>query len=501
MKFTELIMKTKILLIGFIVLQFTILAFGQNDNFEYYAVFLDGSKVGHAINSRIAAGRQVTTTQTINMTINRLGKPVILKTKETCVETLKGEPISFTTDQDMGIIAMKTEGTIGKDGMVRIRTTGIGGAVQENSIPWPAGAVMAEGLRLIDLEKKLSEGETYEVQVFSPSIMAAVKTRVKVGAKQDIDLLGRIVKLTKVETTMSMPGTGEVVSTDYVDEQCRAMKSIMPMAGMNVEMVGCTKEYAMSSNQPAEIINKMFMASPEPIENTGAAKSITYYLKPTAQTANLIIPSTDNQKVQKLEDGTIVLKVEPAGMPAGTTLPYKGTDPNITTMLKPGRFVQSDDPAIIALAKQAIGDAKDSAEAAKRIEDFVSKYIKDVSFSVGYASASEVAVSKRGDCSEFAVLCTALCRAAGIPAKVAVGVAYVNDFEGKTGFGGHAWTEAYIGDKWVGLDSAFKAGALGKFDAGHITLASGDGEPANFFNIATTLGKFKIEKIAIEPAK
>ncbi len=170
-------------------------------------------------------------------------------------------------------------------------------------------------------------------------------------------------------------------------------------------------------------------------------------------------------------------------------------------MMKPGRFVQSDDANIIALAKQAVGDAKDSAEAAKRIEEFVSKYVKDISFSVGYASATEVAASRRGDCTEFAVLCAAMCRAAGIPAKVTVGVAYVNDFEGKTGFGGHAWTEAYIGDKWVGLDSAFKAGALGKFDAGHIALASGNGEPANFFNMATTLGKFRIEKITVEPEK
>jgi len=356
-------------------------------------------------------------------------------------------------------------------------------------------------MRLIELEKKLTEGAAYEVLLFSPSMMAAVKASVKVGAKQDVDLLGRIVSLTKVETIMSMPGTGEIVSTGYVDDQLRALKSIMPMAGMNVEMVACTKEFAMSNNQPAEIVDKMFLASPEPLENVGTAKSITYYLKPTAQTTNLAIPSSDNQRVQKLEDGTVTVKVEPVSMPMGGTFPYKGTDANIAEMIKPGRFVQSDDANIIALAKQAVGDAKDSAEAARKIEDFVAKYVKNISLSVGYASATEVAASRRGDCTEFAVLCAALCRAAGIPARVTVGVAYVNDFEGKTGFGGHAWTEAYIGDKWIGLDSAFKAGALGKFDAGHIALASGNGEPVNFFNLATTLGNFKIEKVTVEPGK
>ena len=493
-------MKAKIFAIWLIILQLTVLAWGRTDDVEYYAVFVDGTKVGHAIYSRVVAGEQVTTTDTVYMTLNRMGKTVILKTKEICVETVKGEPISFASEQDMGMVTMKTEGTIGKDSMVRTRTTGIG-AVQEGTIVWPKGAVMAEGLRLIELEKKLNEGTSYDVNVFSPGIMAAVNTRVKVGAKQDVDLLGRIVPLTKVETVMSMPGTGEIASTGYVDEQLRALKNIMPMAGMNVEMLACEKEFAMSNNQPAEIIDKMFLASPEPIEDAGAAKSITYYLKPTAQTTNLTIPSSDSQRVQKLEDGTVIVKVEPVSMPTGGTFPYKGTDANITEMTKPGRFVQSDDANIIALAKQAVGNAKDSAEAAKRIEEFVAKYVKNISLSVGYASAAEVAVSRRGDCTEFAVLCAAMCRAAGIPAKVTVGVAYVDDFEGRTGFGGHAWTEAYIGDKWVGLDSAFKAGGLGKFDAGHIALASGNGEPANFFNMATTLGNFRIEKVIVEPGK
>ena len=73
------------------------------------------------------------------------------------------------------------------------------------------------------------------------------------------------------------------------------------------------------------------------------------------------------------------------------------------------------------------------------------KYINNKSLSVGYASAAEVVESRQGDCSEFAVLTAALCRAVGIPAQVAVGVAYVQDFMGLEGFGGHAWAQAYVG--------------------------------------------------------
>jgi len=120
---------------------------------------------------------------------------------------------------------------------------------------------------------------------------------------------------------------------------------------------------------------------------------------------------------------------------------------------------------------------------------------------VGYASAAEVAQSKKGDCSEFAVLTAALCRSLGIPAQVVVGVVYVEEFRGFNGFGPHAWVRANIGGKWIGLDAAYTSAGLGGYGPGHIALDTGNGEPAGFFNLMTTLGKFKIEKIHIKRQK
>jgi transglutaminase-like putative cysteine protease len=79
-----------------------------------------------------------------------------------------------------------------------------------------------------------------------------------------------------------------------------------------------------------------------------------------------------------------------------------------------------------------------------------------------------------------------------------VGVAYVAEFAGHEGFGGHAWTQAYVGGKWVGLDAAFKGSGRGGHDAGHIALATGNGEPSDFFNMVSALGAFTIEKIQVE---
>ena len=152
-------------------------------------------------------------------------------------------------------------------------------------------------------------------------------------------------------------------------------------------------------------------------------------------------------------------------------------------------------------AKKAVGSTKDAGEAARRIEAFVADYIDNKDLSVGYASAVEVARSKQGDCSEHAVLTAALCRAVGIPAQVVTGIAYVEDWSGLQGFGGHAWVQAFIGrktGKWIGLDAAFKGTGRGGHGPGHIALAAGNGEPTDFFNLATTLGKFKIEQATVE---
>jgi hypothetical protein len=294
-----------------------------------------------------------------------------------------------------------------------------------------------------------------------------------------------------------MPGAGEIASTTYVDDKLRTQKHIMQVAGLHVEMVACAKEFALGENDVLELVDKMFVRSPEPLRNLGSVKSITYHITPTKETTKLTIPSNDNQKAQRLSNGKVILIIEPVTAPRGASFPYKGSDKTILEAMKPTRFLQSDHKEIIKLAGRAVGRTKDASEAIRKIEAFVAGYIENTSLSVGYASAAEVAASRQGDCSEFAVLTAAMCRAVGIPAQMVVGIAYVEDFAGHQGFGGHAWNQAYIGGKWVGLDAAFKGTGRGGYDAGHIALAAGSGEPADFLNMASTLGQFKIDKVNI----
>lgn len=486
-------MRKRFVLVIYLVLFLACSAVSASDEAEYFAVFMEGKKVGHAIQSRVVAGGKVTTAEKFNITISRAGVPVAMDATETSIETIDGEPLGFKAVQEMSAMTMEVVGTVDKQGKVEITVKSMG-AEQKTEMQWPDGAVMYEGMRLLALKKGLKQGTKYTAKVFSPAMLQALDIQIEIGSKKNVDLLGRVVALTEVTSSYNLPGAGAMASTSYVDDDLRDQKVIMPVAGMQIELVACAKEFALGENDVFEIIDKLFLASPQPLDDVQSAKSVTYHISPRQGTASPAIPSGDNQVVKQLKDGKIIVAVEPVAAPKGAKFPYKGTDPAILEAMKPTRFVQSDNEKIIELARQAIGDTKDAAEAARRIEAFVARYVKRFDLSIGYASAVEIAASRQGDCTEFAVLTAALCRAVGIPSKVVSGIAYVDDWKGFQGFGGHAWTQAYVGGKWVGLDAAFKGSGLGGYDAGHIALAVGNGDPEGFFALATTIGQFKIDK-------
>ncbi|MBN2456076.1 MAG: transglutaminase domain-containing protein [Sedimentisphaerales bacterium] len=468
---------------------------------EYFAVFMEGKKVGHSIQSRVVAADKVTTTEKVSITISRVGTAMNMNMTATFIETTDGKPLGFETIREVSGMVTKIAGIVNKDQTVSLTTTSMG-AEQKSSFEWPKDAKMAEGLRLLALKKGLKQGTTYTASPFNPAVLQALDTQITVGPKQNVDLLGRVVALTEVVSKQNMPGTGQIVSTSYVDENLRVQKNIVPLMGIQIEVVACHKNFALGNNDVFDLLDKMFLASPVSLGNIDPSGSITYDLAPTQTGNTLNIPFNDNQKVRHLKNGSVIVTVKPVEPPKGASFPYSGNDQVILEALKPTPFIQSNEKKIIDLATQAVGDTKDAAEAACRIESFVAEYINRATLSVGYASALEVANSRQGDCSEFAVLTTAMCRAVGIPAQMVVGIAYVKDFAGlKDRFGGHAWVQVYIGQKWIGLDPAFKNAGLKGYGPGHIILAIGNGDPKHFLNLVTTMGKFKIDKIVVNKPK
>ena len=129
----------------------------------------------------------------------------------------------------------------------------------------------------------------------------------------------------------------------------------------------------------------------------------------------------------------------------------------------PEALIQSGDSRIVALARRIRGDTRDPMIAAQRINTWVHDSLKKT-ISVTVPSAIQVLESRSGDCNEHTQLFVALSRAAGVPARIAAGLAHVN---GK--FYYHAWPEVFVG-KWIAVDPTF-----GQFpaDAGHLRFVYG----------------------------
>ena len=224
-------------------------------------------------------------------------------------------------------------------------------------------------------------------------MLMANNAEVVTGAKKTADLFGRIVTLTEQVVTMNMQGqTMRMVS--LVDDDLQAMKSTVPMMGMELELIACDKIVALSKNDIVDLIDGMLLTCPVTLGDVRAISSAQYHLVSTDR-RTLKIASGENQTVEHLGSGKTTVTVTPVRARGKANFPYEGTDEKILAMLRPSPYIQSEHKLVTSLAKQAIGNFKDASIAVARIESFVGDYIDEKNLSVGYASAVDVARAGR----------------------------------------------------------------------------------------------------------
>ena len=131
---------------------------------------------------------------------------------------------------------------------------------------------------------------------------------------------------------------------------------------------------------------------------------------------------------------------------------YPELEPSAPEGYRAASFViDFDQPEVRALQEQLTAryGASPSLEELRR---FTGQSIPRKSAQRGWDTASRVAGSGIGDCTEHAVLLTALARAMGRPARVALGLAIVRH-EGEPLALGHAWAEIHEAGHWVPVDA------------------------------------------------
>jgi hypothetical protein len=111
--------------------------------------------------------------------------------------------------------------------------------------------------------------------------------------------------------------------------------------------------------------------------------------------------------------------------------------------LDPEPHIESNHPKIIELASKISN--KDPISFAKKAAKIVNRKIKYKIQPDEFGAAYAIEKGE-GDCTEFAALFVALCRAAGVPARTNAGFAFAQQWER------HATAEFLVGGRWIPID-------------------------------------------------
>ncbi len=141
------------------------------------------------------------------------------------------------------------------------------------------------------------------------------------------------------------------------------------------------------------------------------------------------------------------------------SLRYHADDSDLLLYTVPDLYIDSDHPSIINKANSVIGDEKRPAAIIEKLYqdvtdllDYDYRRADEPRYPLMYAS--EILREKTGVCADYAILYTALLRAAGIPSRIASGLPiYTIQLEGGQLNMGHAWTEVKFPQYgWVPMD-------------------------------------------------
>lgn len=461
---------------------------------NWYAVYIGEAKVGwtHEVVRRVeddGVSLAVVRTES-HLSIARMGQTLSIVQNQMTKERPDGTVVEFRSSTSMGMGEQTTTGRLDEEGRLRLNRMGV-----ETVVDYPEGAVGP--LAVMDLlrEKGLAPGAVVKAVTFSPEMPATVvTTEMKVGGPVKKDILGRVVDVFPVRTTNSVL---PVAMTLFLDADFEMLANEAPIPGLGTITSYLTVEkIAKADVSAAEVFETTLVRPDRAIPEPRQRRHAVYRLTMSGEGANLLQDAR-----QKVASRRMVVEISADPPPAGFepfTLPV--TDEAYASLLEPNAYVESDDSEVVKLADEAVGNEADAVAAAKKIERFVAERIVTKSMNVGFATAAEVARTLEGDCTEHAVLCCALARAKGLPARVVVGLVYLPPDErapvtGKTGvFGYHMWTEVLVGpDRWMPIDAA-----IGAWDATHIALGKSDLSDLNpvvDLTIPTleVLGKLKIE--------
>ncbi len=445
---------------------------------EWKEIFLNGKKVGYAINIIQPFGDGYYIQEEIFLRLNLMGLQRGLYTITQSGVDKDFILKSFNFKMNSGVITYNISGRVEDHELVVM--TGEGGRRRTQSIHLSEAPTIGAGMEYMFRTLGIRVGDSYNIPFFDPSTMSQDKVLFRVVAREPLKIKDISYSAFRVETEM----WGNRL-TFWLDEEGGVLKEEGFMGLVMIRSSAANAPLGIEGDEDTDF----YEMTAVPVDRGLPYPERLSYLRLDLNG----VEDLDISRIawaggrQTISDGDIIeVWLEKGPLKGSYSIPYDRQGHEMAPFLASEFNIESDADEIRQKARDIVGEEKDPVNASRRLLNWVYHNL-DKRPVVNVPSALEVLETRMGDCNEHAVLLTALLRASGIPARLSIGLVY-NDRR----FFYHAWTEAYVGE-WISMDATLNQMPA---DVSHIRLVSGNLDKQ--VEIMGLIGKLDIEVLDFE---
>lgn len=366
--------------------------------------------------------------------------------------------------------------------------------------PWQDGVVGLYGQQKLFKEKGLKPGDRLEFLSFEPSINLVVKQKVEAKDYEEVELFGGKAKqkLLRVETrTNKVQNVQLPTLLTWVNEDLAPVRMEMEIPGLGkVTLYRTSKLIATSKGAEANLTDiglSQFVRLKKPIPQAYETTAAVYRISIKDDDDPTSTFSQDSrQEVKSAKGNSFELHVK-----SGNHSAEKVSDTAGPEFSQSSYFINCNDRKVKEHAREAVGGETDPWKKALRIEKWVHSHMRSVNYEA-LATADHVARTLEGDCTEYAMLAAAMCRAEEVPSRTAVGLIYANVKSGPV-FAFHMWTEVFVGGVWRPIDATLGKGRVG---ATHLKISDQSWHEERTMTpllpVIRVLGRVSIDVLSVE---
>ncbi len=425
----------------------------------------DGVRAGYFHDTvreiEVAPNQKVlTASRQLVLTVRRFGDVATIQAQTGTDESADGKVVgTFMSQQNSKNSQTVVRGVVEGN---QLHTKAEGQMKFDKRIAWdPAVVGMWGELRMVG-KLKPAPGTSFDYLMYEPTVNSIVKVNGKAEAIEEVQIGQQSYRLLRVTAQpMEIGGVNLPGSTFWYDNKYDLIKSetIMPGLGRLV-MERASQEVAKQPCTGPDLGWRQSIKLNQALVSAHDAVAITFRVKLTDKNPIEVFARDERQSVRLVEAGVIELVVKAQRQPP-TVINAAAVQPG-PEFLQSNYFLTSDDPTVRHHATAAVGAETDAWKKAQLIESWVNQNMKALNFTEAMAPASDVARTMSGDCTEYSMLTAAMCRAAGVPSRPALGLVYVQGRDARPPMlAMHMWTEVWVNGQWMGLDATLGRGSIG----------------------------------------